>query len=140
MENSTVNDDVITKEIITNFNKLFVEGKIDPKLIKYLPKTNSHMDKLFRLENIESCWDFMENNSIQSFVELFCNETLSRVYRLMLFSSEIEADRFFLYDLRKASERESIKRNFDCFKLVKQDKHTVIDVIYHQKQIIYLSD
>ena len=109
--------------------------------IKYLPKSNSYMDKkLYRLENIESCWNFMENNSIQSFVELFCNETLSRVYRLMLFSSEIEADRFFLYDLKKAIERESIKRNFDCFQLVKQDKHTVIDVIYHQKQIIYLSD
>ena len=96
--------------------------------------------KLYRLENIESCWDFMESNSIQSFVELFCNETLSRVYRLMIFSSEIEADRFFLYDLKIAIERESINRNFDCFRLVKQDKYTVIDVIYHQKQIIYLSD
>ena len=140
MENSTVNDDVITKEIITNFNKLFVEGKIDPKLIKYLPKTNSHMDKLFRLENIESCWDFMENNSIQSFVELFCNETLSRVDRLLIFSSDLQYDRFSLYELKKTIERESIKRNFDCFQLVKQNRHDVIDVIYNQKQIIYLSD
>ena len=96
--------------------------------------------KLLRLENIESCWNFMENNSIQSFVESFCNETLSKVYRLMLFSSEIEANRFFLYELRSAIKRESLKRNFDCFQLIKQDKYTVIDVIYHEKEIIYLSD
>ena len=124
----------------TNFNKLFVEGEIDPKLIKYLPKSNSHMDKLFRLENIESCWDFMKDNSIQSFVELFCNETLCKVYRLTIFSSELEVDNFFLYELKRAIERESIKRNFDCFQLVKQNKHTVIDVIYNEKQIIHLSD
>ena len=120
-----------------NFNKqLFVEGKIQPELKKYLPKNNSR--KLFRLENIESCWNFMEDNSIKSFVELFCNETLTRVYRLMLFSSEIEADRFFLYELKRAIEEESLIRNFDCFQLVKQDKNTVIDVIYHGKRIIYL--
>ena len=120
-----------------NFNEqLFVEGKIQPELRKYLPKNNSR--KLFRLENIESCWKFMEDNSIKSFVELFCNETLTRVYRLMLFSSEIEADRFFLYELKRAIEGESLTRNFDCFQLVKQDKNTVIDVIYHDKRIIYL--
>ena len=116
---------------------LFAEGKIDEKLIKYLPSPKT---KLYRLENIESCWDFMNNNSIQKFVESFCNETLTKVYRLMVFSSEIEADKFFLYDLKRAIEEESLKRNFDCFQLVKQDKHTVIDVIYNEKQIIYLSD
>ena len=47
----TVNGDVITKEIEkyvtnkTNFNKLFVEGKIDPKLIKYLPKNPQKKEK-----------------------------------------------------------------------------------------------
>ena len=131
----------MAESILTNkidFNKLFTEGKIDPKLIKYLPKPT--MDKLFRLENIESCCDFMENNSIESFVEIFCNETLTKVYRLMLFSSEVEADRFFLYELRKAIERESIKRNFDCFQLIKQDKYTVIAVLYHQKQFVYLTN
>ena len=98
------------------------------------------MVKLFRLENIESCWNYIENNSIQRFVESFCNETLSKVYRLMLFSSEIEADHHFLYELRGAIERESLNRNFDCFQVIKQDKRNVIDVIYHGKQIIYLTD
>ena len=98
------------------------------------------MSKLFRLENIESCWDFIEYHSIQSFVELFCNETLSKVYRLMIFSSELEQDRFFLHKLKKAIEKEAIKRKFDCFQLVKQSKYAVKDVIYSQNKIIYLSD
>ena len=37
----TVNNDVITKEIdkyVIDKKELFVKGKIDPKLIKYLPK------------------------------------------------------------------------------------------------------
>ena len=59
------------------------------------------MRKLFRLENIESCWDFIEDNSIESFVESFCNETLSKVYRLMIFSSELQQDHFFLMNLKK---------------------------------------
>ena len=116
---------------------LFAEGKINEKLIKYLP---SPKFKLYRLENIESCWEYIKNNSIQSFVKSFCNETLTKVYRLMLFSSEIELDNFFLYYLKRAIERESLKRNFDCFQLVKQDKYDVLDVIYNDKQIIHLSD
>ena len=120
-----------------DFNKTFAGTKIDQELIKYLPSPNI---KLYRLENIDSCWDFMNNNSIERFVESFCNETLTKVYRLMLFSSEIKADKFFLYYLKRAIERESLKRNFHCFQLVKQDKHTVINVIYNNKQIIYLSD
>ena len=59
---------------------------------KYLP---SPKFRLYRLENIESCWDFIENNSIERFVKTFCNETLTKVYRLMLFSSEIKLDNFF---------------------------------------------
>ena len=98
------------------------------------------MRKLFRLENIESCWDFMEDNSIESFVELFYNETLSRVYRLTIFSSELQQDRFFLYELKKAIEKEAIKRKFDCFQPVKENKYTVMDIIYNQKRIIHLSD
>ena len=98
------------------------------------------MRKLFRLENIESCWDFIKDNSVKSFVELFCNETLSRVYRLMIFSSELQQDHFFLNELKKAIDREAIKRKFDCFEPVKENKYTVMDVIYNQKQIIHLSD
>ena len=96
--------------------------------------------KLFRLENIESCWNFIEDNSIQSFVELFCNETLSRVYRLMIFSSNLKQDHIFLNELKKSIDKEAIKRNFDCFQSVKQNSDTVIDVIYHQKRIIHLND
>ena len=81
MENSPVNK--------TN---VFTEGKIDKELIKYLP---SPKFKLYRLENIESCWDYIENNSIERFVKAFCNETLTKVYRLLLFSSEIKLDNFF---------------------------------------------
>ena len=117
--------------------ELFTKGKIDQELITYLPRPYI---KLYRLENIESCWDFINNNSIQRFVESFCNETLTKVYRLMIFSSEIKAHNLFLYDLKRAIERESLKRNFDCFQLVKQDKCTVVDVIYNEQQIVYLSD
>ena len=98
------------------------------------------MVKLFRLENIESCWDFMEDNSIQSFAELFCNETLSRVYRLIIFSSDLQQNHMFLKEVRDAIDKEAIKRKFDCFELTKENKSNVRDIIYSQKQIIYLSD
>ena len=124
-------------ENLTVDKTLFAEGKIDQELSKYLPRPKT---RLYRLQNIESCWDFLNDNSIQSFVESFCNETLTKVYRLMLFSSEIEADTFFLYELKRAIERESLERNFDCFKLVKQDKYHVLDVIYVNKEIIHYSD
>ena len=116
---------------------LFVEGKIDQELSKYLP---SPKKRLYRLENIESCWDFLENNSIETFIKTFCNETLTRVYRLMLFSSEIEIDKFYLYKLQRAIESASSKRNFDCFQLTKQDKYSVIDVIYFNKKFVYLTN
>ena len=96
--------------------------------------------KLFRLENIESCWDFIEDNSIESFVELFCNETLSKIYRLMIFSSELKQNNIFLNEVKKSIDEEAIRRNFDCFQLVKQTSDSVTDIIYNQKQIIYLSD
>ena len=111
------------------------EDKIYKELKNYLP---SPKFKLYRLENIESCWEFIENNSIESFVKSFCNETLTRVYRLIIFSSEIKFDNLFLHHLSRAIERESLKRNFDCFQLVKQDKNDVLDVIYNAKQIIYI--
>ena len=95
------------------------------------------MVKLFRLENIDSCWDFMKDNSIQSFVELFCNETLSR---LMIFSSHLKENHMFLKDVRNAIEIEARKRKFDCFQPIKQNRYNVQDVIYHQKEIIYYSD
>ena len=98
------------------------------------------MARLYRLENIESYLDFLEHNSIQRFTETFCNETLSRVYRLVMFSKEINASPHFLYNLQRAIERESFKRNFDCFKVVKQNKYDVLDVIYHQKDFVYLTD
>ena len=98
------------------------------------------MVKLFRLENIESCWDFMEDNSIQSFVELFCNETLSRVYRLMIFSSDLQQNHMFLKEVRDAIDKEALKRKFDCFQPIKENRYNVRDIIYNQKRIIYLSD
>ena len=96
--------------------------------------------KRFRLENIESCWNFMEYNSITSFTELFCNETLSRVYRLMIFSTDLKQNNMFLNEVKKSIEREAIKRNFDCFQPVKQTSESVIDVIYCRKKIIHLDD
>ena len=98
------------------------------------------MVKLHRLENVESYLDFLTDNSIDKFIETFCNETLSRVYRLVMFSKEIDASPFFLYNLQRAIERESLKRNFDCFNTVKQNKNDVIDVIYHRKQFVYLTN
>ena len=96
--------------------------------------------KLFRLENIESRWDFIEDNSIESFVKLFCNETLSKVYRLMIFSSELKQNNILLNEVKKSIDEEAIRRNFDCFQLVKQTSDSVTDIIYNQKQIIYLND
>ena len=98
------------------------------------------MVKLHRLENIESFTDFLEYNSIERFIETFCNETLSRVYRLIIFSKEINATPHFLYNLQRAIERESLSRNFDCFNVVKQNRDDVMDVIYHQKEFVYLND
>ena len=98
------------------------------------------MVKLLRLENIDSCWDFLKDNSIQSFVELFCNETLSRVFRLIIFSTDLPENNMFLKDVRNAIEIEAIKRKFDCFHPIKQNRYIVQDVIYHQKEIIYYSD
>ena len=94
--------------------------------------------KLFRLENIDSCWTFMEKNSVESFVELFCNETLSKVYRLIIFSSDLKQDNIFLNELKKAIDREAIKKKFDCFQPVKQTRESVLDVIYCNSRIIYL--
>ena len=98
------------------------------------------MVKLFRLENIESCWDFMEDNSIQSFVELFCNETLSRVYRLIIFSSDLQQNHMFFKKVRDSIDKEAVKRKFDCFEPIKENRYNVRDIIYNQKRIIYLSD
>ena len=98
------------------------------------------MAKLYRLENIESYLDYLEHNSIERFTQTFCNETLSRVYRLVIFSREIDASPYFLYNLQRAIERESLKRNFDCFQVLRQNKYDVLDVIYHEKKFVYLSD
>ena len=94
--------------------------------------------KHFRLENIDSIWEFLEYNSIKSFTQLFCNETLSKVYRLMIYSTELKCNTMFLNELRKSIDREAIKRNFDCFQPIKQTDESVIDVIYCQNKIIYL--
>ena len=93
---------------------------------------------LFRFENIESCWYILEDYSIQSFVKLFCNETLSKIYRLIIFSSDLKQDNIYLNELKKAIEKEAIKRNFDCFHVLKQNSDSVMDVIYHEKQIIHI--
>ena len=99
------------------------------------------MDKpKFRLENIESCWNFIKDNSIQSFVELFCNETLSKVYRLMIFSSDLKQNNMFLNDVKKAIEKEAAKRNFDCFYVVKQNTDSVRDIIYCQRRVIFINN
>ena len=98
------------------------------------------MVKLHRLENVESFTDFLEHNSIERFINTFCNETLSKVYRLVIFQKEIDASPSFLYSLQRAIERESLNRDFDCFKVVKQNRRDVIDVIYHQKDFVYLTD
>ena len=128
---------LIMAENSTVDKTLFAEGKIGAELNKYLPRPKT---RLYRLENIESCWEFLHDHSIQTFVKTFCNETLSKVYRLMLFSSEIEVEHLFLYELKRAIEEESLKRKFDCFKLVKQDKYHVQDVIYVNNQIVFYSD
>ena len=81
-----------------------------------------------------------KKNSIESFVELFCNETLSRVYRLIIFSSDLKQNNIFLNEVKKAIDREAIKRKFDCFQPVKQTRESVFDVLYCDRRIIFLDD
>ena len=45
--------------------------------------------KKFRLENIDQCWDYIHNEGLKNFIYNFSNETLSKVYRLIIFSSEL---------------------------------------------------
>ena len=81
----------------------------------------------------------MEENSIESFVDLFWNESLSKVYRLIIFSSELEQDNQFLNKVKNSIDREAIKRKFDCFQPVNKCLHkNVFDVVYCDKKIIYL--
>ena len=100
-----------------------------------------HSNKKFKLENIESWVEFIEENSIESFTDLFYNETLSRVYRLIISHSELKADNKFLNNVKLATDKESEKRNFDCYtpKNNKNWNHeNVFDVVYCNKKIIYI--
>ena len=71
--------------------------------------------KKFRLENIEQCWDYIHNEGLESFIYNFSNETLSKVYRLIIFSSELPNVNTFYHNVQVNIEDEAQKRKFDCF-------------------------
>ena len=75
---------------------------------------------------------------LEALLNYFVTETLSKVYRLLIFSTDLEPDKKFLNEVQKAIDFESIKRKFDCFQLVKQSSESVQDVIYCNEKIIYL--
>ena len=93
----------------------------------------------YRLQNIDSCWTYIEDNSIKEFITLFSNETLSKVFRLIIFSSELLNNKIFLNKLKNEIDIEAQKRKFDCFQPIKDNSEKIIDVLYCDKKIIYLN-
>ena len=95
--------------------------------------------KKFRLENIEQCWNYMKNEDIDSFVCNFSNETLSKVFRLIIFSSELpKYSNEFYYNVQRSIENEAQKRKFDCFSHIIDNKSDVFDVIYVDNKIVLI--
>ena len=95
----------------------------------------------YRLENIDKCWDYINENDLESFIHNFSNETLSKVYRLIIFSSELPKSNIytFYHNVQVSIEDEAQKRKFDCFSPhVKDNKSEIFDVIYVDKKIVLI--
>ena len=97
--------------------------------------------KKYRLENVEKCWDYIKNEGLEEFVYNFSNETLTKVFRLIIFSSELpEYDNKFYYNVQVSIEHEAQKRKFDCFSHIKDNKSNVFDVIYVDNKLVLIND
>ena len=95
--------------------------------------------KKFRLENIDTCWDYINNESIENFIYNFSNETLSKVYHLIIFSSELPPyNNKFYYNVQVNIEHEAKKRKFDCFSHIKDNKSDIFDVVYVDNKIVLI--
>ena len=97
--------------------------------------------KKYRLENFEKCWDYIKNEGLEDFIYNFSNETLGKVYRLIIFSSELpEYSNKFYYSVQTNIEHEAQKRKFDCFSRIKDNKSNVFDVIYVDNKLILIDN
>ena len=96
--------------------------------------------KKFRLENIDKCWDYINEEGIESFIYNFSNETLSKVFRLIIFSSELPEcnTNIFYHAIQVNIENEAKNRKSDCFSYGKDNKSEVFDVIYVDKKIVLI--
>ena len=95
--------------------------------------------KKYRLENFEKCWDYIKNEGLEDFICNFSNETLAKVYRLIIFSSELPGyDNKFYYNVQLNIEHEAQKRKFDCFSHIKDNKSNVFDVIYVDNKLVLI--
>ena len=95
--------------------------------------------KKFRLENLEQCWDCIKSEGLEFFIKNFSNETLTKVFRLIIFSSELpKYHNKFYYDVQRSIENEAEKRNFDCFSHTEDNKSDIFDVVYVDKKIVII--
>ena len=77
------------------------------------------MVKLFhRLVNVEERWrECIDYYTLADFVELFCSETLVKIYRIIFFLDDeiYKSDKIYYNSVRKAIENEACNRRFDFF-------------------------
>ena len=97
--------------------------------------------KKYRLENVEKCWDYINNEGLESFIYNFSNETLSKVFRLIIFSSELPENNknIFYHNVQCSIENEAQKRKFDCFSHIKDNKSEIFDVVYVNNNLILIN-
>ena len=96
--------------------------------------------KKFRLENIERCWDYIHNEGLENFICNFSNETLTKVYRLIIFSSELPKynTNLFYHNVQTSIQNEAEKRKFDCFLHLKDNKSEIFDVVYVDDKLVLI--
>lgn len=95
--------------------------------------------KKFWLENFDRCWDYINNESLENFIYNFSNETLSKVYRLIIFSSKLpKYNNKFYYNIQRSIEHEAEKRKFDCFSHIKDNKSDIFDVVYVDNKLVMI--
>ena len=72
----------------------------------------------YRLENIDKCWDYINENDLESFIHNFSNETLSKVYRLIIFSSELPKSNIntFYHNVQVSIEEKHKNENLIAFR------------------------
>ena len=108
-------------------------------MIKMSEQSSRLKYKKFRLENIDTRFNYINNEGIESFIYNFSSETLSKVYRLIIFSSELPPyDNKSYYNVQVNIEHEAEKRKFDCFSHIKDNKSDIFGVVYVDNKIVLI--